>query len=149
MPFKRDLGLHNIHLLEQPFKTQPQIENEDVTWSPQYNLPTTRTTKRRALSLEEVELDGWLLILHIVFKTFTIRFMHKFNMSFFYFISIFLDWRVGFEPILQLKRKNLRAVQNENHMRASTLVTGYEHNATVAANLIFATRTNERGEPSH
>ena len=31
MPFKRDLALQNIPLLTQPFKTQPQIENEDVT----------------------------------------------------------------------------------------------------------------------
>ena len=72
MPFKRDLALQNIPLSKQPFKTQPQIENEDVTWSPQYNLPATRTNKRRALSLQEVELDGWFLILHIVLETCTI-----------------------------------------------------------------------------
>ena len=38
---------------------QPQIENEDVTWSPQYNMPVTRTNKRRALPLQEIELDDW------------------------------------------------------------------------------------------
>ena len=37
---------------------QPQIENEDVTWNPQYAMPDTRTNKRRALSIQEVELDG-------------------------------------------------------------------------------------------
>ena len=58
MPFKRDLAPQNIALSKQPFKTQPLIESEDVTWSPQYNLPATRTKKRRALSLQEVELDG-------------------------------------------------------------------------------------------
>ena len=51
--------------LKSTFKTQPQIENKDVAWSPRYNLPTTRTNKCRALSLQEVELDGWFFILHI------------------------------------------------------------------------------------
>ena len=70
MPFKRDLALQSIRLLKQPFKTQPQIENEDITWSPQqYNLIATRTNKRRALSLQEVELDDSFLILHVVLKT--------------------------------------------------------------------------------
>jgi hypothetical protein len=68
MPFKHDLALQNMPLSKQPFKSQPQIENEDVTWSPQYNPPTTRTNKRRALSLQEVKLDGWFLILHITLK---------------------------------------------------------------------------------
>ena len=36
MPFKRDLALQNIPLSKQPFKMQPQVENEDITWSPQY-----------------------------------------------------------------------------------------------------------------
>ena len=82
MPFKCDLALQNIPLSKQPFKTQPQIENDDVAWSPQYDMPTTRTNKRRALSLQEMELEGWFLILHIVLETCTIQFMHKFNMSF-------------------------------------------------------------------
>ena len=71
MPFGRDLALQNIPLSKQPFKLQPEIEIEDVTWSPQYNLPTTRTNKRRASSLQEVELDSWFLILHSVLKTCT------------------------------------------------------------------------------
>ena len=59
MPFKRNLALQNIPPSKQPsFKTQPQIENEDVTSSPQHNMLVTITTKRRALSLQEVELDG-------------------------------------------------------------------------------------------
>ena len=43
-------------------ETQPQTEIEDVTQSPQYNLPTTRTNKRtRALSLQEVEFRWSIL----------------------------------------------------------------------------------------
>jgi hypothetical protein len=42
-----------------------------------------------------------------------------------YFISIFLDRRLGLEPTLhQLKGWNLRAIQIETHMRASILNTG-------------------------
>ena len=40
MPFKHDLGLQNIPLSKEPFETQPQTENEDITWSPQYHLPS-------------------------------------------------------------------------------------------------------------
>ena len=54
MPFKRDLALQNTPLSKQPFKTQPQIKNED-SWSPQYNLPATRTNKRMVLSLQVVK----------------------------------------------------------------------------------------------
>ena len=71
MDLAHDLTIQNIPLSKQPFKMQPQIENEDVTWSSQYNLPTTRTHKRKALPLQEVELDGWFLILHIVLETYT------------------------------------------------------------------------------
>ena len=60
----------------------PKLQNEDVTWSARYNLLATRTNKRRALSLQELELDGWFLILHIVLETSTIWFMHTLNMSF-------------------------------------------------------------------
>ena len=31
MPFKCDLAIQNIPLKKQPFKTQPQIEKEDIT----------------------------------------------------------------------------------------------------------------------
>jgi hypothetical protein len=58
MPFVRDLALQNKLLSRQPFKTQLQIETKDVTYSPQYNIPATRTNKRRALSLQEMKLDG-------------------------------------------------------------------------------------------
>ena len=40
-----------------------------------------------------------------------------------YVISIFLDWRLRFEPTLWLKGWNLRVLQNETHMRASILNT--------------------------
>ena len=45
-----------------------------------------------------------------------------------YFIcSMFLDWRFGSEPTLhlQLKRWNLRALQNKTHIRASILNTDH------------------------
>ena len=58
MPFKRNSSLQNIPLLKQPFKIDPQIENEDINWSPRYNLPATKTNKRRALSLQTLKLDG-------------------------------------------------------------------------------------------
>ena len=51
--------------------------------------------------------------------------MHKLSMSL-CFISIFLDWCLGFEPTIRLKCKNLRPLQNETHMRASILTTGIE-----------------------
>ena len=38
------------------------------------------------------------------------------------FISIFLDWHLGFWPTLQLKSWILRAFQNETHMRASWIL---------------------------
>ena len=84
-------GLQNIPLSKQPCKTQPQIEYEDVTWSPQYNMPATTTNKRsRALSLQEVESYGSFLILHIVLETCTTYyFMHKFNMSFVFHFYVF------------------------------------------------------------
>jgi hypothetical protein len=69
MPFKHNLALHNIPLSKQPFKMQPQIGNEDVTWSSQYIYPSQESIKRRALSLQEVELDAWFLILHIILET--------------------------------------------------------------------------------
>ena len=93
---------------------QPQIEHVDITWSPQYNLPATRTNKRRALSLQEMKLDGWFLILHIILETSCIMwFMHKFNMSFvFHFYTLgLMSWiwinssieRVKFESPSKMK----------------------------------------------
>ena len=61
----------------------------------QYNLPTTRTNKCRALSLQEVKLDGWFLILHIILEMCTIHFMHEFNISFvfhFYILIRLTPW---------------------------------------------------------
>ena len=94
MPFKCDLALQNIPLSKQHFKTQSEIENEDVTWNPQYNPPITRTNKRRAVSLQEVEFDGCFLILHTVLETCTVQFMHKFNMSliFYFYILRLTSW---------------------------------------------------------
>ena len=57
MPFKYELALQNKPL-SKPFKTQPQNEHDDVTWSPQHTLPPRTTNKSRTLSLQEVELDG-------------------------------------------------------------------------------------------
>ena len=57
MPFKCNLAFQNIPFSKQPSKMQPQIENEDVTSSLQYTMPLARTNERRALSLQEIELD--------------------------------------------------------------------------------------------
>jgi hypothetical protein len=54
---------------------QPQIEKEDIIWSPQYNMLATRINKRKALPPLEMELDGPYLILHIVLETRTIYFL--------------------------------------------------------------------------
>ena len=105
-----------------PFKTQPQIENENVTWSrPQYNLPTTRINKRRALSLQKAESDGRFSILHNHTRT-HVPYDSCTSLTWvLYFITVFLDWRLGLEQALQLKSWNLRAIQNETRMRASIL----------------------------
>ena len=116
-----DLALQTIPLSKQPFKTQPQLESEDVTWSPQYNLSTTRTNKRRALSLQTVELDGWFsnsshcTRKHVPHNSCTswIRVL--------YFISIFLDRRLRFEPTFQLKGWNLKTLQKWNSYEAFNL----------------------------
>ena len=105
--------------------THPKLKNEDVTWSPQYNMPATRTNKHcRALPLQEVEVDAWFLSLHIV-QEHVYHIIHaqvqcEFCISFVY---IFLDGRLVFEPARQLNDWNLRALQNETHMRASILNT--------------------------
>ena len=118
MHFKHDVALQNIPLSKYPFKRQPWIENEDVTWSPQYNPPTTRTSKRKALSLQEVKLDAWFLILHIVLKTCSIWFMHKFNMSFIFhfYILRWMSWILTNPSIEGLKFKSplklLRGLQS-------------------------------------
>ena len=95
MPFKRNSALQNIPLSKQPFKTQPQIDNEDITWSPRYNLLVTRTNKRMALSLQEVELDGGFLILftlywkHVPYNSCT-RLIRAF--VFHFYILGFMSW---------------------------------------------------------
>ena len=35
MTLQRDLAFQDIPIAKRPFKTQPQIEYEDVIWSPQ------------------------------------------------------------------------------------------------------------------
>ena len=94
MPFIHNLALQNIPLSIQPFKMQPQTENEDVTGSPQHNLPTTITNKRTTLSLHEVELNGRFSILHIILEARTTWFMHKFNVSlvFHFYVLRLTSW---------------------------------------------------------
>ena len=48
--------------LKQPFKTQPQVENEGVTRRPQYNSPATRTNKRRACIVTTRSRARWLIL---------------------------------------------------------------------------------------
>ena len=61
MPFKHNLAIQNIPLSKQPFNTQPQIKNEDITWSPQYYLPIKHCLYDNCLvkfhsSLENIDL---------------------------------------------------------------------------------------------
>ena len=98
-PFKRDLALQNIRFSKQPFSMQPQIENEDITWSPQYNMSVTTTKQRKALLLQEVELDGWFVIHTLYWKHVPYNSCTTLTWVL-YYISIFLDWRLGFEPTL-------------------------------------------------
>ena len=58
---------------------------------------TTRTNKQRAFSLQEVELDGWFLILHMYWKHVPYNSCTSL-ICIMFIISIFLDWRLGFEP---------------------------------------------------
>ena len=124
MPSKLDLALQNTPLSKQFFKTQPQIENEDVTWSPQYNMPATRTNKSRALSLQEVELDGWSLIRQIiVLKTCTYNSYTSFNVSF-VFHSYILGSTSWIWTNASTKGLKLSALRNETHTKASILNIG-------------------------
>jgi hypothetical protein len=82
-----------------------------------------------------VELDGWFLITHIVLKTCIMWNSCTSLVWVLCFISIFLDWRLGFEPTLQLKTWNLRALQNETRMRASILnIDNHNHDHLCNAN---------------
>ena len=143
MPFKCDFGLQIIPLSKQPFKMQPQIENEDVTWSRQYNLPATRANKRRASSLQAIELDGWFLIFTLYCKHVPYNSCTTLTWVL-YFTPIFLDWRLEFEQALQLKGCNLWTLHNETQMRASILNTAWNSHMRLAASPIhysrFATR---------
>ena len=117
MPFERDWALQNIPSLSQnnSSKRNPKLwMMTKTTLLEVLNLicPATGVNKRiRTLSLPEVELDGWFLILRVVLETCTMWFMHKFWYEFWVSISIFLDWRLGFE----------RDLRCETHMRASIL----------------------------
>jgi hypothetical protein len=125
VPFKCNLALQNIPLSKQPFKTQPQIENEDATWSPRYNLHVTKTNKRRTLSLQRSGIR-WLILdsSHYTWNMYHMT-LYTILVWALYFNSIFLDWRLGFEPTLQPHSWNLRALQNEIHRRASILNVGF------------------------
>ena len=106
-----------IHLSQtQPFKMQPQIENEQVTWSPQYNVLATRINKRRAVSLQEVELE-WLILnpSHLYWQHVPYNSCTSLTWVLSIIIPMFLDWWLGFEL----------ALQNEIHMRPSILNTAY------------------------
>ena len=70
-PFKCDSALQKIPLSKQPSKRNPNLK-----------MKTSLEILNTALSLQEMESDGWFLILHIVLETCTIQSMHKFNMSF-------------------------------------------------------------------
>ena len=72
MPFKRYLALQNTPRSKQPFKTQPKLKMKMSPDILNNYIPAARTNKRRALSLQEVELGSEFLILYIILKTCTI-----------------------------------------------------------------------------
>ena len=102
--------------------THPKLQNEDdVTWSPQINIPARRTNKHSARSR-----DRWLILnlSHYTGNMYHIAHSCTSLTCVLYFISLFLIWRPGFEPTVQLKGWNLRALPNEtHHMMASILNT--------------------------
>jgi hypothetical protein len=58
-------------------------------------------------------VDSWFFTLywkHVTYNPCTSL------MWFLCFISLFLDWCLGFEPTFQLKGWNLRVLQNETHI---------------------------------
>ena len=98
LPFKCDLALQNIPFSQNnPSKRNPKLKMKTSLEVLDLICPPTRTNKRMALSLQEVELDGCFVTLQIVLKTCTIEFMHNFNASL-NFIFIFLNWWLGLEP---------------------------------------------------
>ena len=87
-------------------------------------MPITRTNKRRALSLQEVELYGWFLIFHIVLEICIILFIHKFNMS---FVSHFCILGLTSWIWTNLSTEGLKfeSPWNETHIKASILTIGW------------------------
>jgi len=75
MPFKCDPALQNIPLSKQPFKpVNPKLKMK--TSLQVFNiayLAQEPTSKHRALSIQEVELDDGFSILHIVLETCTMH----------------------------------------------------------------------------
>ena len=59
MPFKRDLALQIYTSLKTTLQRRnSKLKNEDVIRTFRCNMPVTRTNKRMALSLQEVEFHG-------------------------------------------------------------------------------------------
>ena len=90
-PFKFYLFQNNLSKRKTQLKMKTSIEVLNIVCH-------HKTNKCTALSLQEIKLDGWFLILLIVLKTCTISFMHKCHMSFLCRFYI-----LGFEPAPQLK----------------------------------------------
>ena len=125
MPFNCDVALQIYTSLKTTF------QNATPNWQWRCHLESsvdsagTRTNKRRALSILVRSWVRWLILdsSHCTWK----HVPHNSCTNLvpvLYFISIFMDWRLGFEPALQLKSWNLRALQNETRTRASILNIG-------------------------
>ena len=126
--------LFKIYLSQNnPSKCNPKLKMKMSLTVLNRISPPQEPTKHRALSLQEVELDGWFSILHIILETCTIRFMHKFNMSFvFQFYNLGLTSWIWTNP--STEELNLRALQNKTHMRASILNTAWNALSTHLVN---------------
>ena len=106
-------------LKHNPSKRNPKLKIEDVTWSPQCALLGTRTNKHKALSKQEVELDGWCVSnsSHCTENMFHI--IHA-RVPYECCISFLCSWIW-----------NLSALHNETHMMASILTSDHHHQCPI------------------
>ena len=124
MRFKRDLALQNIPLSKSPSKRNPKLKTATSLEVLNIICPSQEPTSEGHVTTRSRVRELILNSSHCIGS------MYSYNSCtsliwVLHFLSIFLDWRIGIEPGLQLKGWILRALQNEAHMRGSILNTGW------------------------